>query len=125
MLDPKLRKILDELHDREPRFSIETFLFVSEALTETAKKLGRADKKTVRERHISGQELSEGLAECAKEKFGSLAYPVLRELGIESTRDIGDLVFLLIDAGIFSKTPQDSIEDFDNVFDLRERLKKV
>lgn len=125
MLNPELRKILDELLERDSRFSIESFLFVSDALTQTAKKLGRADKKSVRERHVAGQELSEGIAECAEEKFGPLAYPVLRELGIKSTRDIGDIVFLLIDAGIFSKTPQDSIEDFDNVFDLQARLKKA
>lgn len=120
--EKSFRAALEKIIEADPRFRFDAYVFVSEALTATAKRLGRSRKKTVRERHISGQELAEGAADFAEHSFGPLAYSVFREWGIKTTRDIGDIVFHLIDAGIFSKTPEDSIEDFDNVFDLRERL---
>ena len=101
---------------------LKTTLMTTGALSATAKRLGRSREKELRRRHVSGQELAEGAADFAEEQFGPLAYSVLREWGVKTTRDIGDIVFNLIDAGIFSKTREDSIRDFDNVFDLRARL---
>jgi len=40
--------------------------------------------------------------------------------GIHSSKDIGNMVFNLIGAGIFGKTEKDSIEDFRNVYDFQE-----
>jgi uncharacterized repeat protein (TIGR04138 family) len=40
--------------------------------------------------------------------------------GIRCTRDIGEIVFLLIEEGAFSQSPEDSIEDFENVYDFAE-----
>jgi uncharacterized repeat protein (TIGR04138 family) len=36
--------------------------------------------------------------------------------------DIGHLVYNLISVGCFGKTDEDRLEDFDNVFDLKEAL---
>ena len=120
MQEKALEKALDAITERDARFARD--VFVSGALSATAKRLGRSREKELRRRHVSGQELAEGAADFAEEQFGPLAYSVLREWGVKTTRDIGDIVFNLIDAGIFSKTREDSIRDFDNVFDLRARL---
>lgn len=126
MNEKEFQNVLDTILERDSRFASAAYFFVSGALTETAKRLGRSSRKTpVKRRHISGQELAEGAADFAQEQFGALAYPVLKEWGVKTTRDIGDIVFNLIDAGIFSKTEEDSIEDFDNVFDLRSRLQSA
>lgn len=122
MDEKEFRRKIEELAAREGRFASSAYFFVSAALGETVKRLGRSREKDVRRRHISGRELAEGAAEFAREQFGSLAYFVLRDWGVKTTRDIGDIVFGLIDIGLFSKTEEDSIHDFDNVFDLRERL---
>lgn len=122
MNEKEFQKALDVIVAKDARFDPAAYLFVSGALTETAKRLGRSRKASVKQRHISGQELAEGAADFAAEQFGPLAYSVLREWGVKTTRDIGDIVFNLISVGIFSKTEEDSIEDFNNVFDLRARL---
>ncbi len=118
-----LKNKLDAILESDKRFEPSAYFFVADALAETAKRLGRSRQREPRRRHISGRELSEGTANFAEEQFGALAYSVLREWGVKTTRDIGDIVFNLIEVGIFAKTEEDSIEDFDNVFDLRERLK--
>ena len=71
-------------------------------------------------RHVSGQQLCLALRDLAIEKYGLLAGTVLRHWGVHSTSDFGRIVFALVDSGLLSKQPTDSIRDFDNVFDFRE-----
>ena len=47
-----------------------------------------------------------------------MARVVIEEWGITSTRDIGEIVYLLIGCGIMHKTDEDSIDDFDDVYDF-------
>lgn len=122
MNEKDFKAAVAELSGRDGRYASGAYFFVSAALGATAKRLGRSREKDVRRRHVSGRELAEGAADFAREQFGPLAYHVLREWGVETTRDIGDIVFRLIDVGLFSKTEEDSIHDFENVFDLRARL---
>ncbi|MGN0861159.1 MAG: Minf_1886 family protein [Candidatus Spyradosoma sp.] len=122
MNEKDFRKAVETLTARRDRFAPGAYFFVSAALGATAKRLGRSREKDVRRRHVTGRELAEGAADFAREQFGPLAYSVLREWGVRTTRDIGDVVFDLIALGLFSKTEEDSIQDFENVFDLRARL---
>lgn len=122
MNEKDFRKAVETLTARGDRFAPGAYFFVSAALGATAKRLGRSREKDVRRRHVTGRELAEGAADFAREQFGPLAYSVLREWGVRTTRDIGDVVFDLIALGLFSKTEEDSIQDFENVFDLRARL---
>ena len=70
--------------------------------------------------HISGAELLEGLRVAATGQFGPMAKEVLNYWGIYTTRDIGNIVYGLIDAGLLEKSEDDSIEDFEDVFDFRK-----
>jgi len=70
-------------------------------------------------RHISGQQLCQGLLEFAQHQWGLLARTVLRRWNITSTLDFGRIVFALVDAGHMQKTDDDSLEDFKDVFDFR------
>jgi len=45
---------------------------------------------------------------------------VLDSWGITSCGNIGDMVFSLIQTGIFGQSDTDRREDFDNVFDFEE-----
>ncbi len=70
--------------------------------------------------HISGEELLDGLREIATRQFGPMAKQVLNHWGIYTTRDIGNIVFGLLDAGLLENSEKDSIEDFDDVFDFKQ-----
>lgn len=70
--------------------------------------------------HISGGELLEGLREIASKQFGPMAKEVLNHWGIYTTRDIGNIVFGLLASNLLENTDNDSIEDFDDVFDFKK-----
>ncbi|MBX6365918.1 MAG: hypothetical protein IRZ00_18890 [Gemmatimonadetes bacterium] len=106
-------EILDRLRERHPRFQETAYLFVLSALHHVLESIGEP-------RHISGRELALGVRDLAIERFGPMARAVLEHWGIESTSDIGELVFALVDAGILIRQEEDSLEDFDGLFDFEE-----
>ena len=98
---------------RDPRYAPDAYLFLSEGLQFTVKTIEEKDKAR---RHVTGRELALGLRTYALQQFGPMALTVLAHWGIHTTRDFGEMVFLLIEAGLFGKTDEDKIEDFDNVY---------
>lgn len=106
-------EVLDRLRKRYPHFHETAYLFVLSALHYVIDRLPDP-------RHISGRELSEGVRDLALEKFGPMARTVLEYWGIQSTRDLGDVVFALVDCGVLIKQDEDGPKDFENVFDFEE-----
>jgi uncharacterized repeat protein (TIGR04138 family) len=74
------------------------------------------------ERHLTGQELCEAIRRYALEQYGYLAKTVFNSWGVRSTRDFGEIVFMLIEIGQMKKTKEDKLSDFDDVFDFDEDL---
>jgi len=74
-------------------------------------------------RQISGAELSDGLRKSALQEFGPLAKTVLNRWGVRTTRDFGEMVFVLLDAGLLGKTDEDRIEDFDNLYNFDDAFR--
>src|SRR5437868_7017311 len=72
---------------------------------------------TVR-RHITGIELANSCRELALERYGVMARVVLEHWGICATADIGDIVFCLVDLGFLLSQPQDTRDEFVDVFDF-------
>ena len=95
------------------RYKFESYSFVLAALHHTVSSLKSP-------RHITGPELLEGVRQYALQQFGRMSRTVLEYWGIRETRDIGEIVFALVDAGILRKQPDDKIEDFANVYDFKE-----
>lgn len=120
-MNPKIEEVLEKIQSRDSRFANEAYLFVSEALGETVRKLGR-QKAPVGKRHVSGQELAEGMADFALDRFGPMTYQVLKTWGLAKTRDIGDIVYTLIDEKVLAKSDNDSIDDFNEVYDFKSRF---
>lgn len=104
---------LDPVICRDPRFRTEAYILVYEALTYTQKLFGR-------ERHVTGQELCEGLRQFCLERYGRMAKAVLNSWGVHATDDFGAIVYNLIDAGMMGKTESDRIEDFHAAYDFEE-----
>jgi uncharacterized repeat protein (TIGR04138 family) len=73
-------------------------------------------------RHLTGSEIARGLRALALEQFGPLARDVWHHWGVRTTRDWGEIVFGMIDAGLLHKNAQDRIEDFDDVYDVEEDM---
>ncbi|MEM6930765.1 MAG: Minf_1886 family protein, partial [Myxococcota bacterium] len=70
--------------------------------------------------HVSGADLCLGLRELAIDRYGRLAKTVLHRWRVRETADFGRIVFAMIDAGLLSKTDEDSFDDFVNVYDFEE-----
>lgn len=110
------------LAEQDGRYRKAAYLFLYAALEYTVRKLGRDKAQTQTERHVTGQELSRGIAEFAREQYGPMTYSVLEHWGIRRTQDFGEMVFLLVNAGMMSKVEQDRIEDFMDVYDFEKEF---
>ena len=102
---------LDEILLSDPRYKLEAYVFVINALDYTMSKL-------MRKGHVTGPELLDGIRRLAKREFGPMARSVFENWGITRTSDFGEIVFTLVDAGLLGKTDQDSLSDFDDVYDF-------
>lgn len=115
MKSPTFAEIIARICARDRRYAADAFVFLSEGLQFTVKAIQEKEKNR---RHVTGQELALGLRDYALEQFGPLAMTVLARWGVHTTRDFGEMVFLLIGAGLFGKTEEDKIEDFDDVYNF-------
>lgn len=108
-----LKKVLQ----KDPRYKLEAYTFLMAALDYTVSKLPK-------HRHVTGQELLEGVKEYGLEQFGPMARTVFEHWGVTSTEDFGNIVFNLIDVALLGKTEEDSIDDFKGVYDFKEAFDK-
>lgn len=113
--------------EKEARYHPDAYLFVRLGLSKTMRRLGRekaAEELTaetrVASRHVTGQELAKGLRDIAKRRYGLLARTVLQRWGIYNTLDFGRVVYALIDAGLMSKSDEDCLDDFRDVYDFKK-----
>ena len=113
---------LDAIVASDPRYQREAYVFLRDALDFTTKQQKKLKGASVR--HVAGPELLEGVRQYAVREFGPMVLTVFDNWGIHRTEDIGNMVFNLIDAGIFGKTEEDSIEDFKDVYDFEEAFAK-
>ena len=127
----------------DPRYSIEAYAFILEALnqarqlklktlardraaSETKKSSDETRSSATPESpgkprvpgHVNASELCSAVRKLALRQYGLLGGTVLAHWGVRSTSDIGEIVYDLIAAGDLEKTPNDSRSDFDNVFDF-------
>ena len=70
------------------------------------------------QKHVTGAQLCLSLRDLAAERWGMLARTVLARWQIRGTIDFGSMVYLLIDNGFMRKTPEDSLDDFRDVYDF-------
>lgn len=118
---------LDNIVRRDPRYAFEAYEFVHAALAHTQRMLGRVpplEGAGERDYHVSGPQLLEGVRDLALREFGLMARTVFRAWGVNSTADIGEIVFNLIAANLMSKTAEDCREDFRDVYDLDQVLER-
>ena len=111
MTQPHIEELLSTIIETDDRYTAEAYLFVRQALDYTVHKLNAP-------RHISGQELLDGIRVFALKEFGPITKRVLSEWGIHECVDFGHIVFNLVEGGLLGKTDEDSIEDFSKGYDF-------
>ena len=112
-----MKKSAEQLAREDGRYNCQAVKFVQEGLSYAARKI------TAEPRHVSGQVLCEGLVKLALKKWGRLAMLVLNTWGINTTRDFGEIVYLLVKNDWMTAQPNDSIDDFNDVFDFKTAFK--
>jgi len=113
---------LERVLAQNTAFDREAYLFLRDALDYTIKL--RKKQREGSSRHVSGQELLEGIRQYALREFGPMALSVLSYWGLRRSEDFGVMVYSLIDAGALGRTDADSIEDFKGGYDFEEAFVK-
>ena len=123
----------DELLKKDPRYKLGAYEFVMESLNYAQNGLNLGTQRSFdglwdnedeppveAALHITGPQLCDAMRKYAIKQYGYLALPVLNSWGIASTNDFGQVVFNLVKCEKLLTSPEDRIEDFDNVYDFRK-----
>jgi uncharacterized repeat protein (TIGR04138 family) len=110
-------RAIEQIVQKDKRYKKEAYAFVMAALDFTLSKLDK-------HRHVTGQELLDGIREYGMEQFGPMARAVFEYWGVKRTEDFGEIVFNMIDVGVMSKTEKDTKDDFRGVYDFKEVFDK-
>lgn len=110
---------VEKITARDERYDVEAYAFLRDALDYTIK-LRKKSSKDDAQRHVSGQELLEGVRQYAIKEFGPMVMTVFTYWGLRKCEDVGNIVFNLIEEGIFGKSDHDSLADFKEGYDFRE-----
>jgi uncharacterized repeat protein (TIGR04138 family) len=125
-----MEEVVEQIVLKDPRYQREAYLFLRDALSHTRRMLGREAKTekpvkrvAIQEKHVTGQELLEGIRELALETYGPMTITVFEEWGIHSCKDFGEMVFIMVESQLLKKTEKDSRADFENGYDFIEAFR--
>ena len=127
---PNSNHSLFDLVQADPRYPIDAYVFVHEALNFASESLElgsvaesdeaqRPESMPVK-KHLTGQELCEAIRMYALNQFGYMAKIVLKSWGVTTTSCFGDIVYNLISIGRMEKSRNDKRDHFDDVYDFNE-----
>jgi uncharacterized repeat protein (TIGR04138 family) len=108
-----LIEALRQVASDEGVYPLEAYCFLYQSLD-------RAQQEAGERRHVSGRELMEGARELAIEMFGPLTLMVFRHWRLSGTSDFGQMVFHLVERDLMGKSEDDSLEDFEGVYEFEE-----
>jgi len=123
-MPPKPDKSIEQIAGDDGRYAPQAFHFVREGLHYAIGKYHPEAETSKISRHVSGHQVCDALRELALKRWGLLTRTVLRRWNINSTRDFGEIVFLLVENGWMQKEPTDCIENFDEVYDFTEAFER-
>lgn len=110
---------LEKILKQDNRYHAEAYAFLRDALEATLKRRKKARKDSVTT-HVSASELLDGFRHHTLQEFGPMAITVLNYWGLSGPEDVGNIVFNLVQSGVFGKTDEDTIESFREGYDFNE-----
>ena len=111
------QEAIDRILARHDDYDQDAYHFLREALEFTVKR--QQKKRGDSSRHVSARQLLDGWRDYALREFGPMVPTVMEAWGIASSRDIGVMVFRLIDVGVFGRNQEDTLEKFEDALDFR------
>jgi uncharacterized repeat protein (TIGR04138 family) len=117
-----LMEALREIVLKDPRYDLDAYLFLRDALDVAVRLYNKPAEGTAR--HVSGRELLEAIRRHALQEFGPLALRVLNAWGVRKTDDFGEIVFNMVENGVLGKTDEDKREDFRGCYDFSDAFEK-
>ncbi len=115
-MDQTFLEQIERITTADDRYRPDAYAFLMEALSFTQRRLNR-------ERHVTGEELLNGIKEFAVRKFGPFATMIFERWGVRSTEDFGHIVFNLVEHGFLIKQDEDSFDSFRNGYSLEEAFR--
>ena len=116
------QEAVELIAQHDTRYRESAYFFLREALDFSIKVMNKPAQGAGR--HVSGQELIEGVRQFALQEYGPMAMTVLAHWGVKRCEDFGELVFNLVEAGVLGKTDQDRKEDFAGGYDFESAFRK-
>ena len=122
MHEVNFEEAVEQILATDSRFHRDAYLFMREALDFTQKLVGRENQGKVR--HVTGQELLDGLRQYALQQFGPMTTTVFEDWSIRNCKDFGEIVFNMVEIGLLARTEKDTRDDFQNGYDFTEAFRK-
>ena len=122
MQEVNFDEAVEQILATDARFHRDAYTYLREALDFTQKLISKENKGTVR--HVTGQELLDGIRQYSLIQFGPMTMTVLEEWGIRTSKDFGDIVFNMVEIGLLAKTEKDTRDDFQTGYDFTEAFQK-
>ena len=102
---------VEQILQKNEDYPADAYFFIRAALDATVEKC----RKPAENPHLSAEELYFGFCAYALEEYGPLALAVMEQWNITTSTDVGNLVYNLIEVGVFGKQDGDRQEQFDNL----------
>jgi uncharacterized repeat protein (TIGR04138 family) len=118
MTDLSFHLAIQQSVDNDPRYHPHAYEFVRDALNVAAKLFSEGKE----DRHVTGQQVLEGVRSHALAEYGPMSFTILAEWGLNRGEDVGNIVYNLINVGYFGKNDGDSIEDFAGGYQFEQAL---
>ncbi len=112
---------LERILKKDPRYHRDAYYFVRDALDVAQKKFSKSKQQP---RHVSGQELLEGIRQYALDEFGPMTMTVFEEWGLARCEDFGSIVFNMVEFSLLGKTDDDSMDDFKGGYEFFDAFRK-
>ena len=117
-----------EVIEDDGRYPLEAYRFLQEGLEYAVRRLHgqealeapKPESLADDPRHVDGGQLCLSIRDLALERWGRLAKAVLNGWGIHTTRDFGEMVFVLVANEFLHKTERDRLDDFEHVFSFND-----
>ena len=125
MQEVTLEEAVEQILLKDSRYHRDAYSFVREALDHTQKLIGKEGaSKTGKIRHVTGQELLDGIREFALQQFGPMSATVFESWGITRCEDFGNIVFNMVETRLLAKTEKDSRDDFQGGYSFEDAFRK-
>ena len=102
---------VDKILQKNDDYPADAYYFIRAALDATVEQC----RKPAENPHLSAEELYFGFCAYALEEYGPLAQAVMEQWNVLTSSDVGNLVYNLIEVGVFGKQEGDRREQFDNL----------